>query len=240
MDVYVVTGASKGIGFELFNQLQAKGHKVIGIARTVVEGAENFVSADLGQTNRLDELMTNLIEEHREGAAAFTLINNAGIVEPIGLVGDVDGEHIENAIAVNLTAPMRLSNAFMSTLKDFEGAKRIVNISSGAGRNPYEGWGTYCATKAGLDHFSRVVAVEQESAQNPVEIISIAPGIIDTDMQVTIRASGEEEFPLIDQFINYKEQGLLSSAEETASKLISLMETEDFIGRDPIVDIRNY
>lgn len=240
MEVYFVTGASKGIGFELFNQLQAKGHKVIGIARTVVEGAENFVSADLGQTGRLDELMTSLIEEHREGAAAFTLINNAGIVEPIGLVGDVDGQDIENALAINLTAPMRLSNTFISTLKDFEGPKRIVNISSGAGRNPYEGWGTYCSTKAGLDHFSRVVAVEQKNAQYPVEIVSIAPGIIDTGMQETIRASEEDEFPLIDQFINYKEQGLLSSPEETAAKLISLMETEDFKGRDPIADIRHY
>ena len=66
-------------------------------------------------------------------------------------------------------------------------AKRILNISSGAGRNPYEGWGAYCTTKAGLDHFSRVVAMEQANEQYPVEIVSIAPGIIDTDMQATIR-----------------------------------------------------
>lgn len=240
MEVFFVTGASKGIGFELLNQLKEKGHKVIGIARTSVKNDEDFVTADLGQPDRLDDFMTGLIDEHCEGATAFTLINNAGIIEPIGLVGDVNGEKIENAIAVNLTAPMRLSNAFISKLKLFNGAKKIVNISSGAGRKPYEGWGAYCATKAGLDHFSRVVAVEQENAQHPVEIISIAPGIIDTGMQETIRASEENEFPLIDQFINYKEQGMLSSGKETAEKLISLMEKEDFKGRDPIVDIRNY
>ena len=104
------------------------------------------------------------------------------------------------AIALNLTAPMILSNAFIMKLKDFEGTKRIVNISSGAGRNAYEGWGTYCTTKAGLDHFSRVVALEQENAEYPVDIVSIAPGIIDTGMQETIRGSKEEAFPLLDQF----------------------------------------
>jgi benzil reductase ((S)-benzoin forming) len=144
------------------------------------------------------------------------------------------------AIAVNLTAPMIISNTYISKLKDFEGSKRIVNISSGAGRNAYEGWGTYCATKAGLDHFSRVVALEQLNAKHPVEIVSIAPGIIDTGMQEAIRASNEEAFPLLERFIDYKEQGLLSSPEQTAQKLISFMENKDFKEVGPIVDIRKF
>ena len=144
------------------------------------------------------------------------------------------------AMAVNLTAPMILSNAFIAKLKGFTGSKRIVNISSGAGRNAYEGWGTYCTTKAGLDHFSRVVALEQANAEYPVDIVSIAPGIIDTGMQETIRASQEEAFPLLEQFIEYKEQGLLSSAEYTAEKLIEFMKHEDFQVVGPIADIRNH
>ena len=150
------------------------------------------------------------------------------MVDPIGLIGSVPAEAMAQAIALNLTAPMILSNAFIPKLKEFEGPKRIVNISSGAGRNAYEGWGTYCTTKAGLDHFSRVVAFEQANVEHPVDIVSIAPGIIDTGMQETIRASGEEAFPFLDQFIDYKEQGLLSSAEQTAEKLIAFMENEDF------------
>jgi len=240
MDVFIVTGASKGIGFELSRQLRAKGNKVIGVARTVPMGAENFIAADLAQTEGLVELMASLIDEDRETATSFTLINNAGIVDPIGLIGSVDAEEMTAAMTVNLTAPMILSNAFIAKLKDFTGSKRIVNISSGAGRNAYEGWGTYCTTKAGLDHFSRVVALEQENVEYPVDIVSIAPGIIDTGMQETIRASGEERFPLLEQFIEYKEQGLLSSAEHTAEKLISFMEHEDFQVVGSIVDIRNF
>ena len=239
MDVFIITGASKGIGFELLKQLQEKGKKVIGIARTSPKGAENFVSADLSETTRLEKILINIIDENIVNASSFTLINNAGTVNPIGLIGEVTIDEMTKALTVNLTAPMILSNGFIARLKDFEGKKQIVNISSGAGRNPYEGWGTYCTTKAGLDHFSRVIALEQEKVAYPVNVVAIAPGIIDTGMQVTIRKSTEEAFPLLDRFIKYKEQGLLSSAEETADKLIAFMLSEDFKTVGPIADIRN-
>jgi len=241
MNVYVITGASKGIGFELAKQLSEAGHFVIGVARTdsELEGVK-FIQADLSKTEKLESLMHEILAEVPQNAITFTLINNAGMVDPIGLIGSVSAEEMTKAIAVNLTAPMMISNAFISKLKDFECSKRVINISSGAGSTAYEGWGTYCATKAGLDHFSRVVAIEQVNAENPVEIVSIAPGIIDTGMQDTIRSSSEEAFPLLNKFIDYKEQGLLSSAAQTAEKLISFMENQDFKEIGPIVDIRNF
>ncbi len=240
MNVYFITGASKGIGFELAKQLSAAENFVVGIARTDIDlDGVKFIKADLSETQNLESLMVEVMESAPKNAKSFTLINNAGMVDPIGLIGSVIAEEMAKAIVVNLTAPMIMSNAFMSKLKSFKGTKRIVNISSGAGRNAYQGWGTYCATKAGLDHFSRVVAMEQENAENPVNIVSIAPGIIDTGMQETIRASDEATFPLLDKFIDYKEQGLLSSAEETAQKLISFIENQDFNKVGPIADIRN-
>ncbi|WP_060210259.1 SDR family NAD(P)-dependent oxidoreductase [Sporosarcina koreensis] len=238
MNVYIVTGASKGIGFELMSQLKRRANKVIGIARTNENEVADMVTADLSRTDHLAGIIANVVEENVSSATSFTLINNAGTVEPIGLVGTIDETKMAQALAVNLTAPMILSNAFISILEKFEGRKRIVNISSGAGRNPYEGWGVYCTTKAGLDHFSRVISLEQEKAEFPVEIISIAPGIIDTDMQETIRASNADDFPLHDRFVDYKQQGHLSSAEETAGKLIAIMDRKDFGKLGPIADIR--
>jgi benzil reductase ((S)-benzoin forming) len=238
VDVVIVTGASKGIGYELRKQLQALGKKVIGIARTVDQDATSFVTADLANTNLLEGILSSIIDEDIEVATSFTLINNAGIVDPIGLVGNLTAAEIEKSMAVNLTAPIILSNIFINKLRDINMVKRIINISSGAGRNPYEGWGAYCTTKAGLDHFSRVVAMEQTNEKFPVEIVSIAPGIIDTDMQKTIRSSDEGDFPLLDQFITYKEQGILSSAKETAAKLIAVLEHDDFKAIGPIADVR--
>lgn len=241
MKAFIITGVSKGIGLELAKQLISEGHFVVGIARTESElDGMKFIQADLSITENLESIMNEIIESAPQNIGSFTLINNAGMVDPIGLIGVVSAEEMTKAIAVNLTAPMIISNTFISKLKGFEGSKRIVNISSGAGRNAYEGWGTYCATKAGLDHFSRVVALEQLNAKHPVEIVSIAPGIIDTGMQEAIRASNEEAFPLLERFIDYKEQGLLSSPEQTAQKLISFIENKDFKEVGPIVDIRKF
>lgn len=240
MDVFIITGASKGIGAALYGQLQEKGVQVIGLARTNPADAEHFVTVDLSETDHLESVMFRIVQEHFEQAESFTLINNAGMVEPIGLAGALDAKALETAITVNLTAPMILSNAFIAALKTFRGPKRILNISSGAGRNPYTGWSVYCTTKAGLDHYSRVVALEQKEEEYAVEIVSIAPGIIDTGMQETIRASDEKDFPLLERFIDYKEQGALSSPAETARKLIAFLETEDFSATGPITDIRNY
>ncbi|MET3658789.1 MULTISPECIES: SDR family NAD(P)-dependent oxidoreductase [Sporosarcina] len=241
MNVYIITGVSKGIGFELAKQLGSEGHFVIGIARTIskLDGVK-FIRADLSETEKLEALMDELITVSPREVVSFTLINNAGMVDPIGIMGAINAEDITKAVALNLTAPMILSNTFIGALKNFKGVKRIVNISSGAGRNAYEGWGAYCTTKAGLDHFSRVVALEQGNAEHPVDIVSIAPGIIDTGMQETIRGSKEEAFPLIDRFIDYKEKGLLSSAEQTAGQLIAFMVNEDFKTVGAIADLRDF
>ncbi|MCG7344499.1 SDR family NAD(P)-dependent oxidoreductase [Sporosarcina sp. ACRSL] len=238
MNITIVTGASKGIGYELMKQLKEKGDKVIGIARSNPNGDEDLIIADLSKTDRLTGMITSILEENLSIATSFTLINNAGTVEPIGFIGSIDESKLTDALAVNLTAPMILSNAFIAALEKFEGRKRIVNISSGAGRKPYEGWGVYCTTKAGLDHFSRVVSIEQEKTEFPVEIVSIAPGIIDTGMQETIRSSNAEDFPLLERFIDYKEHGYLSSAAETANKLIAVVEMENFKNIGPIADLR--
>ncbi|WP_102275072.1 (S)-benzoin forming benzil reductase [Cytobacillus massiliigabonensis] len=241
MNVYIITGASKGIGFELAKQLSEAGNYVVGVARTnISQDGVKFFQADLSELEKLESLTYDIVGSVPEEVESITLINNAGMVDPIGLIGTVHAAEMAKAMAVNLTAPMIISNVFISKLENFNGKKRIVNISSGAGRNPYEGWGTYCTTKAGLDHFSRVIALEQENAESPVEIISIAPGIIDTGMQEIIRASSEDAFPLLDRFIDYKEQGKLVSAEETAKKLISIIENGNFNEIGPIADIRNF
>lgn len=240
IEVIIVTGASKGIGLALLTQLQEKGKTVIGLARTTPAEAKQFVSVDLADTEKLPTIIAEIIKQYEEKATSFTLINNAGTVEPIGVMGTVHSRDIENAMTINLTAPMILSNAFIAELSSFKGPKTIVNISSGAGRKAYEGWGVYCTTKAGLDHFSRVVATEQATEKHPVNIVAIAPGIIDTDMQKTIRSSNEAAFPLLDRFVEFKAEGKLSSPEETARKLIKFMEEADLRKIGPIADIREF
>ena len=227
MDIYIVTGASKGIGEELYEQIQKSGSKVVGIARSNPKGYENFLEVDLTNREARQGLMERLLTPYLSTADSFTLINNAGTVEPVGKVGGLPTNALQQAIELNLTAPIELSNEFIGVLNQSEVKKQIINISSGAGRNAYEGWGIYCTTKAGLDRFSQVIRLEQQRAEHPVGIVSIAPGIIDTGMQQTIRSSDSDGFPMLEQFINYKEEGKLRSAEATAELLIEWMEKED-------------
>ncbi len=249
MDVFFITGASRGIGLALSKELMKETSVLVCSARSKNEElakiANNhnckfaFIEFDLTETTRLEELMDTMISYTPEFPGSITLINNAGVIEPIGHTEDNLPEAIEKNIAVNLTAPMILTSAFIRMLKDRHVPKRVVNISSGAGRHAYMGWSSYCAAKAGLDHYSNAVALEQKKEPFGVKIVSVAPGIIDTDMQKEIRKSGKQEFELVDQFIEYKEKGLLSSPEETAGKLARLIHSDKFSESDVLLDLRN-
>ncbi|MCU9613514.1 (S)-benzoin forming benzil reductase [Caldibacillus lycopersici] len=249
MNTYIITGASKGIGLALSKLLLAEGNQLVCVARTINEELLSeakekncpltFLQADLSNTQDVELLMTKIRKELLEAPTSVALINNAGMIDPIGRVEDNPAELIDKSISVNLIAPMILCSAFIRTFENVTIEKKIINISSGAGRNPTTGWSSYCAGKAGLDHFTRVVAAEQQNIPFGVKAISIAPGIIDTGMQETIRSATKDDFEELDRFIQFKAQGMLSTPEQTAQKLVQLMESPKFSELEPILDIRS-
>lgn len=236
-EAYIITGASKGIGFEWSRQLNAAGHVVIGIARTEPDNwpGGHFLTFDLTRLDAIEEIIAQALNLIPGETETIVLVNNAGTIEPIGLAHTNDATQVSQSIVLNLTAPMLLCGAFIRQLKSNSADKKIVNTSSGAGRKVYEGWSAYCAGKAGLDHFSSCLDAENDD----VKVVSVAPGIIDTAMQQTIRQSEAADFPLIDKFLDYKESGLLSSPEETARLLMEMTRRPDFNELPTILDIRN-
>ena len=87
---------------------------------------------------------------------------------------------------------------FAAHVRRRSGPGVLVNISSGAATTPYEGWGAYCASKAAVDQLTRVV--ELEEARHGLRAYALSPGLVDTDMQVAIRASDERDFPQVERF----------------------------------------
>lgn len=116
--------------------------------------------------------------------------------------------------------------------------KRIINISSGAGKKPYFGWSNYCSAKAGMDIFTRCVGLEQVDKDYPVKSISFAPGIIDTEMQSEIRASNKENFKDLERFFSLKEEGKLLSPDEVSKYVLKLLELEYEGGE--VIDIKQF
>ena len=239
MDLYIVTGSSRGLGLALVRQLcSAPDTRVVGISRggMAQDSLWRDVRADLssneGQQAAASAIRDALAAEAWQRAV---LINNAGMLEPLGLYGAIDAAGIQRSTAVNLTAPMVLMSAFLAASDDVR-VRSVINISSGSGRRPIAGSGVYCAAKAGLDMASRVAALEAEARGTLVNVCSLAPGIIDTDMQVVARAATVEQLPDVERFRAFKSEGMLKTGEEVAAKIIGL----DRAGKLPagIADLR--
>ena len=100
------------------------------------------------------------------------------------------------------------------------------------------GSASYCAAKAGLDHLARAVALEEAALPNGARIVSLAPGVIDTDMQAQLRDSDPALFPERERFIGLKTGGQLDSPDQAAAKLIRYLDRSDF-GSNPVADVRD-
>ncbi|MDR6885354.1 (S)-benzoin forming benzil reductase [Bacillus sp. 3255] len=242
MPTYIITGSSRGLGAELVRQLLAQGAAVHGVSRSdnatlrqaaaSMQGAYTFHACDLAQTDRLDRILGAV-----DRADAITLINNAGQLEPMTLIGRAGQEDLQLNLQVNLVAPSLLTNSFIRQTQSLPVVKRVVQISSGAGKKPYPGWGAYCTAKAGLDMLTRCIGVEQTNQPYPVEAYSVAPGVVDTDMQREIRAASEEDFPQLSRFVKLHADGELQPPESAAKRLLDLLQAGAF-AQGEIADLR--
>lgn len=238
MRTYIVTGTSKGLGEAIVRELLQPENELICLSRKEntqlnQEAKEKgvpftFYSCDVSQNEQVKTILSQIFERHDFSSAdSMTLINNAGIVEPIETIGKTDSEALDLNISINLIAPIILTNWFIHAFSDYSIEKIIVNITSGAARNPYHGWAAYCSSKAGLDMFTKTVSIEQNKATHPVKVMAFSPGVMDTEMQGQIRSSSEESFAEVNRFRELDNKGMLRSPEFVANKLIALI-TNDF------------
>lgn len=137
-----------------------------------------------------------------------------------------------------MEAPLLLSAAFLRATRAWPARKRVLNISSGLGRRGMAGQAPYCAAKAGLDNFSRALALDEAARPNGAKVVSLAPGVIDTDMQVYLRAGDPSGFPEKTNFIDLKQKGQLASPEDAAARVLAYLNRADF-GTNPVADVRD-
>ena len=215
-----ITGASSGIGKALAEYALSKGDKVTGISRRHTINHKNYshIHMDLSEHSDLGKINFVPVKE----ADTAVLVNNAGWLGDVRPVAEMDPDKIARAFSINVTAPAILSRMFLGHLKN-QGenlTKVVLNISSGVSRYPLSSWSTYCASKAALDMFTKVLKVDHPE----VHAFSVAPGIVDTEMQGEIRRLTVEHFPDKDRFVEYKEKGELSQPKDVALNLYNVMD----------------
>lgn len=237
----IVTGHSRGLGAGIAAALLARGVRVLGLSRSVHEAlAARY--GDLLTERRLDlsdaAALGSWIESGEpnrflDGARRAILVNNAAIVQPVGRLDQQVASAVTRAVTLNVAAPLALSAAFAAATAGMED-RRILHISSGASTTPIAGWSVYCASKAALDHHARTVARDGTPA---LRIASVAPGVIDTDMQASIRDTGEDRFRDRAYFVALKERGQLRDPDEAGRALVDFLLSDRF-GRSPVADLR--
>ena len=236
MNYYFITGTSRGIGRSLAELLlEDANNYVIGISRTCSISHSNYehISLDLNDLNAVKNFrFIPIIDAQR-----IVLVNNSGRLGALKHVGALDNDDLIANFTVNTIAPAIMINNFLAAYAYQEQEKIVFTVSSGAGRHPIESWATYCASKSAVDHFSRVADVEQKAAKNNVHFYSVAPGIVDTDMQVEIRATDAADFTDVGKFVAYKQKNQLLSADHVAKKFKMILDQPgDF--PNVILDIR--
>jgi benzil reductase ((S)-benzoin forming) len=241
MDLYIVTGHTKGLGHALVEQLgSGKDVELVALGRAPdgpIPGGTQL-NVDLGDSRAIDAVFDRL-EERLRGRryAKAVLINNAGVIAPVGMIDRVDAAGLERSLAVNFTAPILLMRRFLIATATSSKIRRVINISSGAGRRPIFGWGAYCAAKAGIDMVSRVAALEAQTAQTGVEVVSLAPGVIDTPMQDVVRSASPEDFVDVERFRQMKAAGELRAPADVAADILR-HEKSGKLFAEPVADLR--
>lgn len=237
----IVTGHSKGLGEAIALNLLARGIPVLGLARSASpiltqQHRSLCIQAriDLASPAALLEwIHTGALQSFLTDCNSVLLVNNAGTVQPVGSLHQQVAADVAAAVSLNVTAPLMLAAAVSQATPGME--RRILHVSSGAASSAYPGWSIYCATKAALDHHARAVQLDAEEG---TRICSLAPGIIDTAMQATIRATPDENFPLRQRFLDLHRQGQLVAPADCAAQLVSYLLADSF-GSKPVDDLRS-
>ncbi len=239
MNYAIVTGATRGMGEAVAKLFIERDISVINVSRrdneTLRDAANNhhgtydFVECDLRDTKQIENAIQTVTQKvFTEGTETVYLIQNAGIVSPIGPAGSLQTEEIEASVQVNLLSPMIILNAMVKASMQQKNTKMVIaNVTSGAAKRAVHGWSTYGTTKAGLNMLTESVAFEFEKMHSKHKVIAYSPGIMDTDMQGEIRASEKEHFQDVEIFQRYKEEGMLREAAVVGEALVNLILNQD-------------
>lgn len=241
MQLYIVTGTTKGLGLSLLSDALSRGHTVISISRTnnVKHPLHFNIKHDLAKIKGLDKKIEKILENKIDlkKIKSIHLINNAAVINPIGNIADFSFDDINSHMQVNFIAPVFLTGFILKKFKRKKCMQTFTNINSGAGMRAIPGWSLYCSSKAGLIMFT--ACMENDFKGENVRFLDFFPGVMDTGMQATIRKQNEKTFNLVKDFKELKEKNLLLSTDTVAKAVLDILAKPEAINKTRF-DIKDF
>ncbi|OTA79054.1 hypothetical protein M434DRAFT_402149 [Hypoxylon sp. CO27-5] len=233
--VFIVTGASRGLGLAIAQSLIQASHKVFLVARTETSlralkmqyaSSVDFVAVDLADLKVASSIIQSALEAFGK---IDGIVLNHGVLSPITKISESSAEEWRRAYDINVFSSVALIKEAIPELRKSKG--RVVFVSSGAAFGAYAGWGAYGTSKAALTHVCAHLAVEESS----ITSLAISPGKVDTEMQKEIRDHGKNGMaPEIHaSFVNEHESGKLLHPKRPGNVIAKLVEgaTSDLSGK---------
>ena len=226
MKFFIITGTSSGIGKALaLKLLRNSSYQILGISRSKKIEHDNYnhlhYDLSLEHSDESFKAITDLVPENVD---EVILINNAGTISPVSYIGGLPAKAVVESFYLNTINPLLITNAVVRFSLENKTLLSVVNIGTGASSKAIDGWTTYCSTKAALKMMTEVWAQEKKIKKWPFKFIDFVPGVVDTPMQESIRSSASDDFSLKSNFIKYKNDRILESPNDTAVKIIKLLE----------------
>ncbi len=189
--VALVTGAARGIGKAVARRLQEAGARVVlnDILQAELEQAlregigSDAIVADVSRRDQVQGMIDAIVQKH---GAIDIVVNNAG-VEPKAPLLEMNDDQWDRALAVNLTGTFLCTQIAARYMVQRGAGGRIIQISSIAGKNFLPNCANYCASKAGVNGFTREAA--RELAPHGITVNAVCPGVIETEMTAAARAN---------------------------------------------------
>jgi benzil reductase ((S)-benzoin forming) len=244
----ILTGASRGMGLAIAQQLMGANAHLLCLSRHTNSELERDAArtgtqleqwtANLADSAPVAERLRQWLQALDPATlASATLINNAGVISELVPLRQAQPDDLAHALRVGLEAPMALTAAFLGATQTWPLQRKVLNISSGLGRRAMASSSAYCAAKAGMDHFTRCLALEEALVPHGAKVCSLAPGVIDTDMQRQLRSADAAAFPDQSAFASLHNHGQLTSTGEAARRVLAYLQRADF-GAQPVADVR--
>ncbi|MDQ6784227.1 MAG: SDR family NAD(P)-dependent oxidoreductase [Actinomycetota bacterium] len=230
-----ISGASSGIGQALARTVPWEDARVINISRRAASGTEHL-DADLVEPSAWPRVASSFREEF-EGFSGerVVFVHAAGTVQPIGFAGEVDTTAYSANVVLNSAVPQILGGLFLAAARKVDARRHLIMLSSGAAHSVYPGWSSYGAGKAAVDQWCRNVGAEQ-SRRGGIQVLSVAPGTVDTGMQAQLRSTDEEDFPERRKFVDVHKANKLSDPDDIARKIWGVLERG--LDNGSVVDLR--